>query len=384
MSGAFGSFRALLRTLRLRPDSRVRPRAADPVGCDPCPLCLRRHAFVVSECDGKTGDPLRVVACASCGFVRQDPLPAPRALADYYRDRYRVAYKGASRPKLKHVWRAATLARDRFAFLAHHVGAGARVLDVGAGGGEFVSLLSRRGYRASGIEPNRGWAEFARGAYGIDVRVGVLEDVAPDGGRHDAITLFHVLEHVADPVSTLRDLRERLTPGGTLVLEVPNVEYLRGAPTNMFFRAHVHYFSARTLLAAADLAGLVPVSPRPDPRSLNLRVAFRARDEAPGAPGAGGPAPARVAPSEARHAGRMGAAPAPLTGPMPQPARRALRAQALRTWSRYLAWRRALPRLRERFARSPIERGLGERFRDPKALLDACYAEGAGTRSSGR
>ena len=371
------TLRSLVRSLRARTRASAQPVGAAPVASDPCPLCLRVHALVVSEQDGKTGEPLRVVACATCGFVRQDPLPDPRALADFYRERYRVAYKGVSRPKLKHVWRAASLALERCAFLSDHALAGARVLDVGAGGGEFVSLLSRRGYQATGIEPNRGYAEFARECYGIDVRVGVLEDFEADEVGHDAITLFHVLEHVADPVATLRELRRRLVPGGTLVVEVPNVEYLRCAPTNMFFRAHVHYFSACTLLSAAALAGLSPVSPRPDPRSLNLRVAFRARDDA--ADAAGESATGGLVSSHAASPLARPTRPWPPAEPSgwPSPARRALRAQSLRTWWAYLSPRRSLPRLARRLAQVRVERGLGKRFVEPRVLLDAAF-EGDG------
>jgi 2-polyprenyl-3-methyl-5-hydroxy-6-metoxy-1,4-benzoquinol methylase len=329
---------------------RVRPDASLIHLASACPLCAHGRGAVVSERDGKTGDAMRVAACAGCGFVRQDPLPTAPALATYYRDRYRVEYKGVSRPRLKHVWRAASLALEREAFLRPHVTTGARVLDVGAGGGEFVSLLVRRGYRASGIEPNRGYAEFARATYGIDVRVGMLDDFESDGERYDGITMFHVLEHVADPVETLRALRRRLSSAGRLVLEVPNVEHLRGAPGNMFFRAHVHYFSARTLLWAARIAGLVPVSPRPDPRGVNLRVALRADVEA---------------------AGAMTHAPS-LDG-LHRSASRALQAQDLRTWWRYLLSKRAPGRLAARMRQLRLERRLDDVYPSPRRLLDDRY-----------
>lgn len=379
-----GAFHAAFRRLRFRRAAPAVAIPSIPTRCDPCPLCGRVEAFPVCERDGKTGAPLRVVACAACGFVRQDPLPDVRALAAFYRERYRVAYKGVHRPKLKHVWRAANLALERFRFLAPFVRPGARVLDVGAGGGEFVSLLARRGFLASGIEPNRGYAEFARECYGIDVRVGVLEDVSADGEPHDAITMFHVLEHVADPVATLIDLRRRLAPGGTLVVEVPNVEYLRGAPTNMFFAAHVHYFGARTLLEAAECAGLELVSRRPDPRAVNLRIALRACDERAAAARAYEDRPAADARAGVPEPARERTTHRPPADAMPQTARRALRAQALRTWGRYLHWRRALPRLRERLFRMRTERGLGDRFGDARTLLDACFGTARGPAAAGR
>jgi 2-polyprenyl-3-methyl-5-hydroxy-6-metoxy-1,4-benzoquinol methylase len=310
-----------------------------------CPLCGHARGVTVHDRDGKSGRPLHVVACGACGFVRTDPLPGPDALAAWYAGHYRSAYKGIARPRLRHVWRAAGLALDRLAFAAPFVRAGARTLDVGAGGGEFVALLARRGFDAHGVEPDDGYAGFARQAYGVDVRTGTIDSL-PEGSDWDLVTLFHVLEHLADPVVALERLRRRLAPGGTLVVEVPNVEHLRCAPSNLFFSAHVHYFSGRTLARAATLAGLEPVSPWPPARAPNLRVAFRT-----------------ASPSSRRPP----AAPATAGGATLQ---RALRAQSMRTWGRYLAPARALPRLAARWRQWRTEAALDRRFSDAAAVLE--------------
>jgi 2-polyprenyl-3-methyl-5-hydroxy-6-metoxy-1,4-benzoquinol methylase len=306
-----------------------------------CPLCAHARGVPVCDRDGKTGRALDVVACAECGFVRQDPLPPAEDLAAWYRGHYRTAYKGVATPRLRHVWRAAGLALERLSFVSPYLRPGSRTLDVGAGGGEFVALLARRGHDAHGLEPDEGYAGFARAAYGVDVRTGALDDL-PDEAPWDLITLFHVLEHLPDPVRPLERLRRRLAPGGTLVVEVPNVEFLRCAPSNLFFAAHVHYFSGRTLARAAALAGLEPVSSRPSPSGANLRIALRAAD---------GP-PRRAAPAD------------------PAALRRALRAQAARTWGRYLHPARALPRLAARWRQWREESTLARRIGDATALLD--------------
>lgn len=325
-------------TRRARPASPPRPASSA------CPLCGQGWTVPVCDRDGKSGRPLDVVACAACGFVRQDPLPPAGELAAWYRGHYRTEYKGVARPRLRHVWRAAGLAIERLGFVARFVPPGARSLDVGAGGGELVALLARHGYLAHGIEPDDGYAGFARTAYGADVRAGSIETL-PDGAQWDLITLFHVLEHVADPVGALSRLRDRLAPGGTLVVEVPNVEYLRCAPSNLFFAAHVHYFSGRTLLRAAALAGLEPVSPRPPARGANLRIALRAL-------------PSRQAQTTAR-----------LRSDDPVALRRALHAGSMRTWGRYLAPTRAWPRLAARWSQWREESALERRFADATAVF---------------
>ncbi len=313
-----------------------------------CPLCGHGSGVTVHDRDGKSGRPLEVVGCGACGFVRTDPLPAPGALAAWYAGHYRTDYKGVARPRLQHVWRAAGHALDRLAFAAPFVRPGARTLDVGAGGGEFVALLARQGFDAHGVEPDDGYAGFARQTYGVDVRTGTI-DALPEGADWELVTLFHVLEHLADPVVALERLRRRLAPGGTLVIEVPNVEHLRCAPSNLFFAAHVHYFSGRTLARAAALAGLEPVSPWPPARAPNLRVAFRAA----------------TLPSRRPASANPGIGEAAL--------RRALSAQSMRTWGRYLSPARALPRLAARWRRWRTEATLERRFADAAAVLEHRY-----------
>ena len=326
--------------------ARIRPLRST------CPLCAHGLGVPVSDRDGKSGRPLDVLACVACGFVCQDPLPAPGELARWYRGHYRTEYKGVARPRLRHVWRAAGHALDRLAFAAPFVRPGLRALDVGAGGGEFVALLARRGLDAHGIEPDDGYAGFARTAYGVDVRTGAIDDL-PEAPAWDLITMFHVLEHVPDPVRALESLRRRLAPSGTLVVEVPNVEYVRCAPSNLFFAAHVHYFSGRTLARAAALAGLEPVSPRPPAHGANLRIALRAVVEPSRRPAALDAADGAAA------------------------LRRALRTGSMRTWDRYLHPSRALPRLAARWRQWREESSLERRFGNATAVLDHRFGAAA-------
>jgi SAM-dependent methyltransferase len=100
---------------------------------------------------------------------------------------------------------------------------GARVLDVGAGRGRFVLSARAAGYDAFGIEPSsRG--VVAAAASGAPVEQSSVEDasIAPDSV--DAVSLWHVLEHLDDPESAVRQIRGWLRPGGTLLVGVPNLD----------------------------------------------------------------------------------------------------------------------------------------------------------------
>lgn len=253
----------------------------------PCPACGASHGTVLSERDGKTGEALRTVECGGCGLGRIDPLPDAAALAAWYAAHYRQDYKGQTRPRATHVLRAARVAASRWRWLSERApqlaGSALPSLDVGASSGEFVAIASAMGLAARGVEPHAGYGAHAREVLGLDVRSGTLDahtQALQAEGPFALISMFHVLEHMADPLATLRQLRSLLGADGLLFIEVPN-SCLDCAPSNVFFRAHTLYFSAHSLLAVARAAGLEPVGRVDD--AGNLRVLLRVAEPVPAA-----------------------------------------------------------------------------------------------------
>lgn len=217
-----------------------------------CRLCGGRDARRIEASDAKAGGPLPIGFCTGCGLVQQWTLPSAESLRIYYAHTYRSDYKGVHTPKLKHVRRAGAAALSRLAFLreAGAVRPGARLLDVGAGGGEFVYLAGKAGFAAEGIEPNVGYSEFAQAEYGARIRTMPIDDL--EQASAEVVTLFHVFEHLADPLAVLRKVHGVLADGGLLCIEVPNVLQADASPHNIWFKAHLFYYSRDTLLAAAS------------------------------------------------------------------------------------------------------------------------------------
>jgi len=119
------------------------------------------------------------------------------------------------------------------------VGPGSRVLDAGAGRGRLVAELRRRGFDAEGIEPSRRSAHSAMAA-GLPVaRRSIAEH---DAAGLDAVVLWHVLEHLDDPVSALTRAGSWLRPGGVLLVAVPNRASLQAAIAGP---AWLHYDAPR-------------------------------------------------------------------------------------------------------------------------------------------
>ncbi len=235
-----------------------------------CQHCDHDRLSPVADQDAKTGAPLTVALCEQCGLIQQTPLPSAEALTAYYAHHYRVDYKQAYTPKPRHVYRAGKIALQRVAFLMGAGCTGGNLLDIGAGGGEFVYLSGRAGFRARGIEPNIGYAEYAAREYGSQVETGELNDAR---GRYDVVTLFHVLEHLRCPRSAFARLYQLLNPEGRLFIEVPWIETNDASPHNIYFRAHLFYFGIDSLVSCA--------SPWFDVERIdtagNLKVLFRAK-----------------------------------------------------------------------------------------------------------
>lgn len=99
---------------------------------------------------------------------------------------------------------------------------GARLLDVGFGSGEFMALAQRVGWRISGVDLDPVSVANAR-KVGLDVRPGGIEAFDDALGQFDVITLNHVIEHVHDPIDTLKRAYELLKPLGQLYIETPNI-----------------------------------------------------------------------------------------------------------------------------------------------------------------
>ena len=136
-----------------------------------------------------------------------------------------------------------------------------RLLDVGCGNGIFLATMKELGWEVAGVEPDRQAARVAREQFGLNVHVGTLEEAGFADGTFDAITMSHVVEHLADPISALRECWRVLRKGGRLVVTTPNIESLGH---RLYGKAwigldpprHLFLFSPPTLRTCIERSGL--------------------------------------------------------------------------------------------------------------------------------
>src|SRR3954467_9824719 len=153
------------------------------------------------------------------------------------------------------------------------IGSNRDVLDVGCANGYLGSVLKQRGCTVVGLEIDPAAAEDAKGELD-EVIVGSVEDMdlveRLGAGRFDVVVFGDVLEHLRDPLPTLRQARRLLKPGGYVVISIPNVAHgavrlslLRGEfpyrDLGLLDNTHLRFFTRSTVEDLLEGAGLAAV-----------------------------------------------------------------------------------------------------------------------------
>lgn len=180
----------------------------------------KEHVGTVCDRSGEYS----IITCEPCGFRHAVPLPEEPQLEDVYRDDYytqeKPRYLSEHEEDLSW-WRLCF--RERLELFERHLDARRRhVLEIGSGPGTFLEVARGRGWEATGIEPSRAAADYAR-ARGLHVIEGFFTDaLAADLTPVDVVHLSDVLEHVRDPAGMLHRAHRLLEPDGLIAVVVPN------------------------------------------------------------------------------------------------------------------------------------------------------------------
>lgn len=222
------------------------------VSCPGCSDSTFETILTATDPLTKFGGRFNLVRCTRCSLVLTNPRPVPECLGYFYPGDYlpyaaekhrspsrwsrrleqsalRCYYGYPKQPIGPLTWLL-----GRLALLAFHTskqrhewfpfrGAG-RLLDVGCGSGVFLERMRDFGWTVCGLELAADVARRVQARTQIPIHIGTLphRDFAPQS--FDVVTMWHVLEHVPNPRQVLKSAAELLSPGGLLVVEVPNIE----------------------------------------------------------------------------------------------------------------------------------------------------------------
>lgn len=230
-------------------------------------LIGRGHDYEYETC----GNVWLMWQCKQCSHLQMDPRPADETLAEIYPPHY-YSYQMSERVSPFALWAKRQLDRIKFRSLLRTVGyTPESFLDVGCGDGRYLHLMLALGLtpdRVSGLELDERAVQVARRA-GLNVQRSRVEDASHiEQASIDLITMFHVIEHVAQPENVIRSLSTMLSPGGCIAIETPNFESL---DARLFaeqfwggyhFPRHWHIFTPASLKRLLERQGLTVESIR--------------------------------------------------------------------------------------------------------------------------
>jgi len=159
--------------------------------------------------------------CSNCALLRLDPRPSPEELATFYPESYWWEEESSPASRLAEIYRQFVL-RDHVWFVSKAIRRPGPVLDIGCGGGSFLHAIEKMGHPVCGSDISHKAARTALSRYEIPAACASLPHLPFREGSFSVVTMFHVLEHLADPLAALEAAWHLLAPGGRLVVQTPN------------------------------------------------------------------------------------------------------------------------------------------------------------------
>src|SRR5450631_1474982 len=172
-----------------------------------------------------SGPNVPIIKCTSCGLMRlgwvSESVKNSTAFIDYAGgiERFR---RQKTEKELAHSVDFLKIS-DRLEKYLPNKG---RLLEIGCGMGTPLDGFRQKGWQVLGVEPDPWTSEQARSRLGLDVICAPFQEAGLVKETFDVILLLHVIEHLSDPFTALRQIASLIRPGGVLVLETPRYDTL--------------------------------------------------------------------------------------------------------------------------------------------------------------
>lgn len=231
-----------------------------------CPVCessgiqqaLRAKDHTVSS------ETFSIWQCANCSLRFTQNVPGPGDIGKYYKSDEYISHSETSRGIVNWLYlrvRKFTLSSKRnFIEDETRVKKGS-VLDIGAGAGAFVHYMKTNGWSVEGVEPDAQAIKRAKDQYDIRLKPSA-ELFGCKQSSFDAVTMWHVLEHVHDLHDYIRHIKNICRPGGKIFIAVPNYTSFdadRYGPAWAAYDVprHLYHFSPASMLELMKRHGCI-------------------------------------------------------------------------------------------------------------------------------
>jgi SAM-dependent methyltransferase len=191
-----------------------------------CPVCHSANIrnVLTTEDFTVTHQTFAILECAECTVRFTQDAPGPSSIAPYYKSDSYISHTNTETGIINQLYqrvRRVTLQQKR-KLIQRATGLGkGNLLDIGAGTGAFVHEMDRNGWTVTGIEPDEGARTIADSLYRLKLKEpAFLYNIEPE--TFDAITLWHVLEHVHSLHDYIEQVKNLLKKNGKIFIAVPN------------------------------------------------------------------------------------------------------------------------------------------------------------------
>ncbi len=221
-----------------------------------CPVCRSaRIAFALEAADHTVSHrSFEIWECADCSLRFTQHAPDAASIGAFYQSENYISHSNTSRGlinRLYHFVRKQTLMGKRRLIGSVTGLQKGRLLDIGAGTGAFVQYMESHGWQTTGLEPDAGARQRALEAHRATL-LPMEAFMQLEAGSFDAITLWHVLEHVHDLHDYIEQLKKILNPSGRIFIAVPNYTSYDAAVYKSYWAAydvprHLYHFSPASM-----------------------------------------------------------------------------------------------------------------------------------------
>ena len=237
-----------------------------------CPVCGSadiRKALIAKD-HTVSGEEFTVMECMGCSLRFTQGVPDAESISPYYKSEEYISHTNTSKGLVNRLYqsvRKRTLKQKRKLVEKETGVAAGTILDLGAGTGAFANEMKQAGWSVTALEPDSDAKAVAKKDFGID-----LEDASMlyflNDENYDAITLWHVLEHVHDLHGYIAKLRTLLKEKGKLIVAVPNYTSKDAAAYEENWAAydvprHLYHFSPRSMQVLMEKHGLTISAHKP-------------------------------------------------------------------------------------------------------------------------
>jgi len=204
----------------------------------------------------------KIVECKKCGLLRLSPLPDKLTIEQIYT-------RNSSQKKLEfEVFSSKHLTSLKKNLIIepllkklksrYNQNNNPRLLDIGCSTGWITSVARDLGFDVIGLEVNPHFAQFGREKYGLNIIESYIEEFSSDK-KFNSATMFHVLEHLPDPLQVLKKVGELLDDKGNLLVVVPNAKSIGVSIFKEHYNwnapDHISFFSPDSIKLILNKAG---------------------------------------------------------------------------------------------------------------------------------